>query len=345
MSHNLMSENSMFSYKEIPWHRLGIVSDKEMGAQEALGCIESPYYEKRPVTVELDGQKVEYGDYAIIRSAIPNDPQERVVGTVKKNYNILQPIDIASKFDEEVNQPLETLGFLGTHGDKMFLTWSLPDFVVGKDDRVKLFSFVAAGYDGKFGASLNIVTVRVVCQNTFSMAVNESENGDKRKGTGRVWSGRHNSNTLERDLGIWMHHVQERALNQGKKASDIFNVMAATAIKNQNTLNNLLGKIYPDPKSLPANYPERLKAEKQSKIYDLTVKAERDRNLVLDLFNGAGIACSDGTVWSLFNATTQYENFGRVTKKPSDYSILFGNRANTMNRAFETLYAFVERNK
>ena len=55
------------------------------------------------------------------------------------------------------------------------------------------------------------------------------------------------------------------------------------------------------------------------------------------MFNGGGIAIDKNTGWDLFNAVTQYENHGRVTKKPSDYSVLFGNRANTMAKAATVL--------
>lgn len=85
MSANLMSDNSVFSYKEYPWHRLGTVSQEPMEAEAVLATIESPWYEKRPVVVVLNGVPFEFGDYAIVRSPIPSDPKERVVGTVKKN--------------------------------------------------------------------------------------------------------------------------------------------------------------------------------------------------------------------------------------------------------------------
>ena len=349
MSANLMSDNSMFSYREVPWHRLGVVSQEEMEAQRALGLIESPWYEKRPVTVMIDGAPREFGDYAIIRSPIPTDPRERVVGTVKKNYNILQPLEIATQFDIEVNQPVETIGFLGTHGDKMFTTWKLPSITVGsKNDEVQLYGFIAAGYDGKFGASLNLVTVRVVCQNTFSMAIAEAEQSDsktkKSSNVGKVWSGRHNSQNLARDLGIWLEHVQSRALNEGEQASNMFNLMAGVAIKNQKTVDNLLKNIYPDPKPISADYPMRLLAEKEEKNAKVLADAQRDRDMIVKLFNGEGTAI-DASAWGLFNAVTEYENHGRMTKKPADYSIMLGNRANTMGKAFNEIFAFAEKAK
>jgi hypothetical protein len=346
MSAGLMSDNSMFSFEEYPWHRLGTVSQEAMEAEAALALIDSPWYEKRPVTVNLDGIPVEFGDYAIVRSPIPSDPKERVVGTVKKNYQILQPDAIARAFDTNVNQYVETLGFLGTNGNKMFATWKLPSFNVGtKNDEIRLFGFIAAGYDGKFGASLNIVTVRVVCANTFSMAIGEVEGKkETRKDSrvGRVWSGRHNSLNLERDLSLWLAHVQDRAIEETNQASATFNFMAGVAIKGQKAVNAILNDIYPDPKPVSDNYPSRLLVEKQAKNAKIAADAARDRDRVSALFAGEGTEI-DGSAWGLFNAVTEYENHGRMTKKPADYSLLLGNRAGTMQKAMNRILSYAEK--
>ncbi|HBD93194.1 MAG TPA: hypothetical protein DC057_03380 [Spirochaetia bacterium] len=329
-----MAENlttAMYSMNEMPWHKNAVVSTFPQGGVEALGTIQGLWYEKRPVQVVVNGTLQETGDWAIIRSGIPDHPEEKVLGFVKKNYKILQPIDICEGFDVSVNQPVETLGFLGS-GERMFLTWVLPGFDINGDE-IKLYGFVAVGYDGKFGATLYVVTVRVVCANTFAMAVQESTTKNyKLEGRGRVFTGKHNSSNLGYELGAWMEHVQERAVAKSQSASDLFNLMASKAIKNSQSLNSLVYKIYPDPEPLPVDYPSKLRDSKQERIDVSIEKATRDRELVTRLFNGGGIAI-DATGWGLFNCVTQLENHERVTKKPSEYSILFGNRANTMAKA------------
>lgn len=341
MPDNVMSD--IYSLNEMPWHKHAFVSTKEMGAVEAASVIEGVFYEKRPVTVFLNGVQQEKKDFAIVRSAIPSHPEERILGFVKKNYNILQPLDICQEFDDNVGAPVETLGFLG-NGEKLFMTWHLPGFDVNGDE-IKLYGFVASGYDGKFGSSLYVVTVRVVCSNTFAMAVTEGETTtkeDKKDGRGKVWSGRHNSLNLSRDLGVWMEHVQGRAVSQSTSLASMFAAMANKPIVNTQSLTSLLFKIYPDPKPLPADYPSRIRAEKQEKIDVLAAKAERDRAVISDLFGGQGIEITpDG--WGLFNAVTQYENHVRVTKKPSDYSVILGNRSNTMNKAAQVISTWAKK--
>jgi len=334
MSANLMS--TMYSLEQLPWHKNAYVSTVPMGAVEAGSVIEGVFYEKRPVQIMVNNVMQEGKDFAIIRSPIPSDPQEVALGFVKKNYKILQPIDVMESFDLNVNQPVETLGFLG-NGEKLFLTWKLPGFDVNGDEII-LFGFVAVGYDGKFGASLYVVSVRVVCANTYVMAVSEGEmNNYQLTGKGKVYSGRHNSSNLGMELGAWMAHVQERALRHSESASVLFNTMCGKAIRNSVSLNNLLTKIYPDPTPLPDDYPAILRESREQRYVLALEKATRDREVVTRLYSGEGIAITGNTGWDLFNAVTQYENHFRVTKKPSSYSVLFGNRADTMTIAANTI--------
>ena len=336
MSPNLFG-NRFYGDRFPAWHKLGFVSKIARSAQEALSILGSYWIEKRPVTVLLNGENQEVGDYALVRSPVPDDANERIFGYISSRYNILQPDDICTLFDESVHAPVETLGMLGD-GEKLFLTWTLPEIYVN-DDPVKTYGFVASGFDGLFGTSLSVVTQRVVCENTFVMAINESQSAnkqDKKAGKGRIFTGKHISVNIGRDLGIWMEHVQEKALLKVNIAQAAFTRMDDTPVDNTADLANLLFKIYPDPKQLPDDYPIKLRGEKQAVIDDLSEKATKDRMLVEALFNGAGTSIK-ATGWGLLNAVTEYENYGRMTKKPAEASLIMGNRAQTMAYAYNVI--------
>lgn len=331
--HNLFGER-FYGHRTKAWHQLGLVTEEDMTAVEALTALGGGYwFEKRPVTVSLNGGDQETGDFAIVRSATPDDATERIFGYVTKQYNIIQPLRICELFDENVFQPVETLGMLGK-GEKIFLTWKLPDMDI-KGDILNLYGFIASGYDGKFGASLNLVKTRVVCQNTFSSAVAEAES-NKVQGQGKVWTGKHNSTNIERDLGIWMEYVQERAEFQLAKEKDLFVKMAETPMEDKDTIYNLLFKIYPNPAKLPDYYPDKLRQEKQDKIDEMIEKSERDADMVMSLFNGQGTAI-DATAYGLFNSITEMENWARSTKKDASSSIMIGNRSKTMSIALDVI--------
>ncbi len=341
MTANLFGDR--FYGNRVPaWHNLGYVSKEDNTALEALTILGGGYYfEKRPIVLVLNGQQVEVGDYGIVRSPTPDDPTEHVFGYVTKQYNIIQPLTACELFDNNVRQPVETLGFLG-RGEKMFLTWKMPEMNV-LSDIVNLYGFIALGYDGKFGASLNLVKTRVVCNNTWNIAIEEAGNSNSNyleSGKGKVWTGKHNSINIERDLGIWLAHVQSKAEQQAQKEQEIYVKMAQTSMEDKDVIYNLLFGIYPIPNDIPENFPDKLRAEKQSKIDEITAKSERDVDLVMQLFDGQGTAIN-ATAWGLFNSVTEYENWGRMTKKDANYSIMLGNRSNTMNKAYNVIKDYV----
>jgi len=186
---------------------------------------------------------------------------------------------------------------------------------------IKPRGFVAAGFDRVLGLRLSQVEQRVVCENTFLAAFREG---------GIVWSGRHNSPNLLRDLGAWMSHIKgesDRQLNYMKK---LFNAMANYSIDKKEAQEILYGNVYPS-KSIPVDYPEELLNEEIDKVEKSIEFSERSVDGVMDLFGGNGIAI-DATAWGLFNSVTEYENHHRAVRKDPENSILFGARGQAMNR-------------
>jgi hypothetical protein len=341
MPDNIAFSNRFYGHKDAAWHKLGLVTQEDMNAVKVYGMLGGYTFEKRPTMVYLNGEMQDLGDFAIIRSVTKDDMVERKFGYAKKGYHIIQPLRVCELFDENVKQPVETLGMLGK-GERVFLTWKLPEFDINGDE-IKVFGFVACGYDALHGASLNVVTTRVVCENTWNVAINEAEN-TKEYGRGKVWMGRHNSPNIERDLGIWMEHVQLEAEGRANLTKNLFSKMAVTKLdpkQDKDEVYNLLFGIYPDPKKLPEYYPQKLVTEKQEKIDKGIETAEKDRDLVYSLFNGLGTAI-DASAWGLFNSVTEYENWGRMTKKAPELSILLGARGNTMNRAADVIGKWID---
>ena len=335
MAHNIFG-NRFYGSRTPAWHKLGIVSDKDQSAVESLTAIGGGYwFEKRPVTVMLNGVSTETGDWAIVRSPLPDDAEERVFGYTTDRYELLQPLDACELFDTKVNRPVETLGMLGK-GERMFLTWKMPSFDVVKDDTVNTYGFVALGFDAVMGSSLNVVTIRVVCQNTWMAAIREAENS-KERGRGRIYSGKHTKN-MKFELGEWMGYVQAEAERQVAMTKDFFGRLAATPLSEEKEVYQLLFAAFPDPEPLSstAYIPDSLRGKKVEKIEADKEIAERNRAGIANLLFGQGTQITPD-YWGLFNATTEYFNYGQVEKKPASTSILMGNRATNMNAMAEVL--------
>lgn len=331
--------NRFYSYREEAWHRLGTVTQESMSANDVLDLVGRYEFVTRPVMVELNGKESPTGDFAIVRTITNDDPIERNFGYVTRHYNIIQPSEICKLFDDNVAQPVETMGMLG-NGERIFLSWKLPIIDI-KGDEIKIFGLIVVGYDGKYGANLHLATTRTVCQNTLALAISEN---NAALGTGRVWSGRHNSKNVETNLGIWLEHVQTQAEEQSSMIKGLFLHLEDTKLTTDAEVKGLLAKVYPLPAPLPAYFPKKLVASKQETINAKIEESERDRSLAYALFAGAGTKIND-TAFGLLNAVVEYENYGGTIKKPIEYSVMFGNRNNNMNRALNVIkeYAFVDR--
>lgn len=335
MAHNIFG--GRFYGNRVPaWHKLGVVSEKDQNAVEALTAIGGGYwFEKRPVTVMLNGNPTETGDWAIVRSPLPDDAEERVFGYTTDRYELLQPLDACELFDAKVKQPVETMGMLGK-GERMFITWKMPSFDVVSGDAVNTYGFVALGFDAVMGSSLNVVTTRVVCQNTWMAAIREAE-ASKERGKGRIYSGKHTKN-MKFELGEWMGYVQAEAERQVAMTKDFFGRLAQTPLSEEKEVYRLLFAAFPDPEPLSdtAYIPDALRGKKNDKIEADKELAERNRAGIASLFFGQGTQITPD-YWGLFNATTEYFNYGQVEKKPAALSILMGNRAANMNNMAEVL--------
>lgn len=334
MAHNIFG-NRFYGNREPAWHGLGVVSEKEQSGVDSLSALGGGYWiEKRPVTVNLNNIPTETGDFAIVRSALPDDPQERVFGYTTDRYNILQPLEAVELFDAKVGEPVETLGMLGK-GERLFLTWKLPETEVVKDDVVQWYGFVAIGFDGIMGASLNVVTTRVVCQNTWTAAIAEAMR-EKKSNKGRIYAGKHTSKNMKFELGEWMNHVQGSAKKQVELTNSFFKQLAKVPLTEEKEVYRLLFSAYPDPQPVPEDYPEKLRASKEEKLELEKKLMTQYREGIYSLFSGQGTAITND-YWGLFNATTEYFNYGQMEKKPANLSIMLGQRATRMNQMAEVL--------
>ena len=129
--------------------KMGTNFNGDMGATEAMSTIPSVWYEKRPVTVLLNGEQTETNDFAVVRSAFPDKPEdkERILGFVKKGYQILHPDEICQVFDEKIGVPVDTMGWTG-NGKDLFITWKLPDLMVTTkrgNDQIALRGMMSSG--------------------------------------------------------------------------------------------------------------------------------------------------------------------------------------------------------
>ena len=327
-------ERMVYSFMKPMWHGITEPSIIDMSARDII-------YEKfdgafeiftRPITVLLNGEHQETGDFAIVRSASPttDDFGERVFGYCTKRYTPLQPIDVADSFDRNVAKPAETMAFLN-HGKEMFISWKMPSFDVVVGDAVEMYGIVRTGFDTLKGARLFTSVYRPVCANTINLAQNWAESNSDGKGKGNVWRGKGINKNLLRDLGYWMAFVQNRAVQEGEQLKNLFGLLAKEPIVYEQQVKDLLVEAYPNKDDVSDFYPDELREKKAESIDAFNVTQTKYRDGILRLFEGEGTDITPD-LWGLMNATSEYFCHYLPSKRPIASSVMFGGRARSINR-------------
>jgi len=327
----------VYSFEKPMWHNITEPSSVPMSAQSIMSERFGGGFEifLRPVTVTLNDEAVETGDYAIVRGKSPYDESERVFGYCSDRFHPLQPIEIAKEFDEKVKQPAETMAFLG-HGEDMFISWKMPSFDVRVGDEVESYGIVRSGFDTLNGTRLFQSIYRPVCANTITLAESWAKSNTDGNGKGNIWKGKGVNKNLLRDLGYWMAYVQESAMQNALLLQNLFGRMANLEIKTEEEAKNILYTAYPDAEDVSDYYPKELRASKQETTLQFNEKQERMRNGIFGLFDGEGTAISPD-YWGMLCATSEYFCHVLPSKRPIAESVMFGSRQKYTTRMTNVL--------
>jgi hypothetical protein len=316
----------VYSFEKPMWHNITEPSLVPMGAVDILDeKFEGGFpIHLRPVTVELNAEQTETGDFAIVRGASSDDPQEIVFGYCSDRYLPLQPRDICLSYDVNVGEPAETMAFLGK-GEEMFISWKRKWLQIREGDEVEMFNIIRCGFDTLKGARLLSSIHRPVFWNTVVMAQGWADKNTDGQGKGNIWKGKGVNHNLLRDLGYWMKHVQSEANKEAELIESFFKKLAHTPIKNDKEVDTILHKAYPDAKDVSPYYPAELRPTKAETIADFNTRQEIIRDGIAELFGGAGTAITPD-YWGMLNSTSEYFCHVHPSKRPIAESVMFGGR-------------------
>lgn len=330
-------EKMVYSFEKPMWHVLTEPSKVPMSAEAILDQKFNGGFEifTRPITVLLNGQDVETGDFAIIRGQSKEDPKEIVLDYCTSRYNPLQPREVAQSFDTNVQEPAETMAFL-KNGSEMFISWVMPKFEVRTGDEVEMYGIVRTGFDTLNGTRLFTSIYRPVCANTINLAENWANQNKDGKGKGAIWSGKGVNKNLLRDLGYWMAHVQGNAIREGQLLQSFFGKLADTPIKSDVEAHEILFQAFPPRNDVSEFYPKQLKEQKAEAIEDYNSSQAELRDMIYGLFAGAGTAITPD-YWGMLNATSEYFCHYQPSKRPIANSVMFGARQQNTMQMVKTL--------
>ena len=242
---------------------------------------------------------------------------KEALSVVSQRYQVVQPSEVLEFYrdlTEISGYELETAGVL--KGGKKF--WALArtgqSTALKGNDQVNGYLLLATSCDGTLATTATPTTIRVVCNNTLSIAVNGATQAIK-----VPHSTRFDAQLVKQQLGI--------AVSQWDGFMYRMKTLAERKVKSHEAMNYFL-RVLCDAQPVPG---------------DLSILSnERALKKVQSLYDGQGrgadLEAAKGTAWGLLNAVTEYvdhERRARSTEYRMD-SAWFGQGAVIKQRALDT---------
>jgi len=310
MGHNLNQTNgrvSMMYVGEVPWHRLGTKLEKPATAAEAIEAAGLGF------TVEKLPLRTESHDLSVPRifATVRTDTLD-VLGVVGSYYVPIQNKDAFSTFDALVGEGeaiYHTAGVLSNE-KRVWILAKLPDYIrVNGNDIVEKFLLLTNSHDGRSVVRVKLTPIRVVCENTLTMALGGSEQEVHVRHTAQAPERLKHAHEL---LGLTNHLYSQ--------LSDIFTGMSKTKMSERETSRYVISVL-----------------GGENGFYGRSrIKMVHDRVFEL-METGRGAEMAKGTLWGAYNAVTEFVDHCRqsnASRSARLKSIWYGSGETIKKRAF-----------
>lgn len=316
MAHNI-NENRMFCVGKA-WHNIGIRVQEAVTAQQAIELAQLNYGLQLQDIYYNDGseyKKIE-GKKGVVRADNKN-----IIGVVGDRYTVVQNNKAFDFFDNVVEKGeamYHSAGALGK-GERIWILAKLPSHILVFDkDVIEKYLILTNSHDGTSALKMYFTPVRVVCQNTLNASLKNSKDGISIRHCGNI-----NSKVSEarRVLGL--------ALDFYNIFEEKVQIMARTKLTDMQ-INNYYDRL------LKINDDEKISTRKHN-IKDNLLSLQRNGK-------GNNIEKIRNTVWTTYNAVTEYTDYYRTVKGGEQNrfnSSIFGSGAKlkeiALNQALELI--------
>lgn len=340
MSHNLNikpnGKAAFVSKQDLPWHRLGTIVDT-MNSKEAmeLGGLDFEV-EKRPlyvngsvisfeeakknsriqrrITKVDDNLTSEYSKLIKFKDkfSIVRTDNDKPLGIVGSKYTPVQNIEAFNFFDDIAQDGIaeyETAGALG-NGEIVFVTARVTESMTIHNDQIDKYLLISLSHDGSSAITVAYTPIRVVCNNTLTIAIRNAKNKVQIRHTS---SAHDRLDAAKATLGL---------INYGDNAhNDYFNRLLDISITEGEVID-LFANAY------------------KIDINSISTKGKNILESTLDYYyNGLGQAEFVGTGWGAFNAVTGYlQNIKTYTNADTKYkAVLMSNQQGIRDTVIDKL--------
>jgi phage/plasmid-like protein (TIGR03299 family) len=277
---------------ETPWHGLGQKLDEtaDIETWKRAAGMDWKICRSRVRYGEGDNQMIMEDQHVLFR----NDTKA-ALGIVSPKYKTVQPGEVLEFFRDLTDTNGYTLNTAGTLFDGRRF-WALASIgeeacVVG-EDKIGGFLLLSSSCDGTLATSARFTTVRVVCNNTLSMALGQNA---KREVTIRH-SSKFDHEAAKNKLGLARDNFGD-FLKAARKLSTV----RMTNEKAEDFVGDLLVK--------------------SKAVTSDDVVASRQFKKIMDLFRGSAmggtLAGTEGSAWGVVNAVTEFVDHHTKATTPS----------------------------
>lgn len=270
----------------VPWHGLGTAVDEALTSKEAI--------ELAGLNWKVESKRIfdEQGSEIPGFLANTRDTDGRVFGIVTGRYNIIQNEDAFSFTDNLIQEGVryETAGSL-RGGRSVWLLAKMPERKI-LGDKFEPYICFTNSHDGMGAIRVCMTPIRVVCNNTLNLALNNAH---------RTWSTRH--------IGDIQGKLQEARMTL-LNAEDYMQELNLTAEKlaekkiSDSEMEAVFDSIYP--------VTAEDTARKRNNVWDL-------KENFFKCYNMQDIAQFKGTAWGVVNAATDMVAHSTPNRKTANY--------------------------
>lgn len=321
MSHGITERDSMFSVREMPWHRRKeciVLDEAPKTTIEALtksglgwGVQQEPVYRK--VTLpDPDEDGATFDTFVPVQDADDTEWQLNyrsdtgaVLGIVTDEYKPVQNIEAFQFMDALLGGDVqwETAGSL-QGGKRVWTLAKVPQHVELAGDESALYIYCANAHDGSMAVTASATMIRIVCANTLGFALRRSEQG---AAAARTYRFRHTGNLTSKFAEA--RKVMGMTVEWGatmKAVADQLGLVKFTDKKAERVVRDIsIAKV------------EEGMTDRRVRNRENVVQA------ILGIYHGEGAdgdtrGNAPGTAWTLLNAITEHADYGRrYTKRTS----------------------------
>jgi len=286
MSHDIYTtsngKDSMAFTGKTPWHGLGQMLTKGASIDEWINESNMGFkFEKKPLNYwNNEGELIEIKDQFVI---VRNDTNAQM-SIVSNRYQIVQPeqaIEFFRDFAQAGDMTLETAGSI-QDGKKFWALAKIKDnnsLNISESDKIEPYVLLASSCDKSMSTIAKLTSIRVVCNNTLSLAVNGS--------TSNCFKVSHSSKFDPDNIKSKMGLVNGELEKHGK----IFKKLSNIKITEKQAVKFFLEVL-------------KTKKEKQEGTIDLDVLSSKKRSIEKIMNSYDTAPGSEKTMWGAVNAVT-----------------------------------------